>query len=71
MLSFLDRPADPDQLRHILGKGSAPLNADDLVRLSKKLDVRARKVSAKSEKLDTYPLPVVARRRDGHYVVLM
>jgi subfamily B ATP-binding cassette protein HlyB/CyaB len=44
LLSFLDRPADPQQLRHLLGRGSDRLTADDLVRLGKKLDVRARKV---------------------------
>jgi hypothetical protein len=31
LLSFLDRPADPEQFRHSLGKGSAPTTADEHV----------------------------------------
>jgi len=71
MLSFLDRPADPAQLRHILGKGSAALDADDLVRLGKKLDVRARKITVKRGQLHRYPLPAVARLQSGEYLVLL
>jgi subfamily B ATP-binding cassette protein HlyB/CyaB len=71
LLSFLDRPADPEQLRHVLGKGSAPLDADDLLRLAKKLDVQARKVQVKPGKLDGMPLPAIALRTDGEYVVLL
>jgi ATP-binding cassette, subfamily B, bacterial HlyB/CyaB len=71
LLSFLDRPADPAQLRHLLGKGSEAVTADDLVRLSKKLDVRARKVSAKRGQLDGFPLPAIAVMANGEYVVLL
>jgi subfamily B ATP-binding cassette protein HlyB/CyaB len=72
LLSFLDRPADPDQLRHLLGKGSAAVDADDLVRLAKKLDVQARKVRADSSaRLDRLPLPAIAAMRDGTFLVLL
>jgi ATP-binding cassette, subfamily B, bacterial HlyB/CyaB len=71
LLSFLDRPADPQQLRHLLGKGSERLNADDLVRLGKKLDVRARKVRASTADLAGMPLPAIAALKDGTYVVLV
>jgi ATP-binding cassette, subfamily B, bacterial HlyB/CyaB len=71
LLSFLDRPADRDQLRHLLGKGSASLDADDLLRLAKKLDVQARKVQVGPDKLDRMPLPAIALRTDGEYVVLL
>ena len=71
LLSFLDRPADPDALRHELGKGSKHLDADDLVRLAKKLDVQARKVAAKVSRLDRLPLPAIAALRDGEYCVLL
>jgi subfamily B ATP-binding cassette protein HlyB/CyaB len=71
LLSFLDRPADPEQLRHLLGKGSAPLDADDLLRLAKKLDVQARKVQVKPGKLDSMPLPAIALQTDGEYAVLL
>lgn len=71
LLSFLDRPASPDQLRHILGKGSALLDAQDLVRLAKKLDVQARKVETSAAKLDRMPLPAIAQLSDGEYAVLL
>jgi subfamily B ATP-binding cassette protein HlyB/CyaB len=72
LLSYLDRPADPDQLRHLLGKGSAAIEADDLVRLAKKLDVQARKVRADtSARLDRLPLPAIAAMRDETFLVLL
>ena len=71
LLSFLDRPADESQLRHLLGKGSEPATADDLVRLARKLDVRARKVSVGKRRLDDMPLPAVAVMRDGTHLVLV
>jgi len=72
LLSYLDRPADPDQLRHLLGKGSAPIGPDDLVWLAKRLDVKARAVSVrKPSQLDNMPLPAIARLRDGAFAVLL
>jgi subfamily B ATP-binding cassette protein HlyB/CyaB len=75
LLSFLERAVDPDQLRHTLGKGSERLDLDDLVRLAKKLDVRARKVAAKPTQLDGMPLPAIASTQNGEsggeYLVLL
>jgi subfamily B ATP-binding cassette protein HlyB/CyaB len=71
LLSFLDRPADPQQLRHALGKGSAPLDADDLLRLAKQLDVQARKVTAAPQRLERMPLPAIAVVEGGEYVALL
>jgi ATP-binding cassette, subfamily B, bacterial HlyB/CyaB len=71
LLSFLDRPADPAQLRHVAGKGSAPFDADDVVRVARKLDVRARKVTARPERLERMPLPAIAVLRSGEHVLLL
>ena len=71
LLSFLDRPADPDQLRHLLGKGSAVLDADDVARLAKKLDVQARKVTSSTARLDRLPLPAIAQVNNAEYLVLL
>jgi ATP-binding cassette, subfamily B, bacterial HlyB/CyaB len=71
LLSFLDRAVDPDQLRHTLGKGSELLDADDLVRLAKKLDVQARKVATKPTQLEGMPLPAIASTKHGEYHVLL
>ncbi len=71
MLVFLDRPADPEQLRHAGGKGSAPLDANDVVRLAKSMGVKAKKAVAAGVKLERIPLPAIARMADEQYIVLM
>lgn len=71
VLSFLEKPADPEQLRHLAGKGSSFLDADDLVRLAKKLDVQARKLTARPEQLSALPLPAIAGTKDGGYLALL
>lgn len=71
LLSFLDRPADPQQLRHTLGKGSEPLTAEDLVRLAKKLDVQARKVTVARGRIERMPLPAIASLNTGEHLVVL
>jgi subfamily B ATP-binding cassette protein HlyB/CyaB len=71
LLSFLDRPADPEQLRHLSGRGSAPLDTDDLVRLAKRLEVEARKVAVTADQLDGMPLPAIALMRNGEHLTLL
>lgn len=71
LLSFLDRPADPQQLRHALGKGSATLDTDDLLRLAKQLDVQARKVTATPQRLERMPLPAIAVLEGGEHIALL
>ncbi|MDQ0462475.1 subfamily B ATP-binding cassette protein HlyB/CyaB [Caulobacter ginsengisoli] len=71
LLGFLGRPAEPDQLRHQLGAGVGPTKAADLLRLAKWLDVKARTIQAKPEKLSRHPLPAIARLNDGSFVLLL
>ena len=71
MLSFLQKPADPEQLRHAAGKGGALLDGADLLRLAKQLDVRAREVEAPVERLARQPLPAIASSKDGHFFLLL
>jgi subfamily B ATP-binding cassette protein HlyB/CyaB len=71
MLGFLQKPADPEQLRHAAGKGAARLDSEDLLRLAKQLDVRAREVEAPIAKLARQPLPAIATTKDGHYFLLL
>lgn len=70
VLSFLERPADPAQLRHSLGKASARIEPQDLVRLGKALDTKVRVTRAK-QPLENYPLPAVAFIEDDEAVVLL
>lgn len=71
MLAYLGLPADAAQLRHSLGKGSVDLGIDDLLVLSKRLDIRARHVRASAPQLDALPLPAVARLTDGSFLLLL
>ena len=71
LLGFLGRAAEPDQLRHQLGAGSGPVSSDDLLRLAKWLDVKARSVRARPERLGRFPLPALARLNDGSWILLL
>lgn len=71
MLGFLHKPADPEQLRHAAGKGGAPLEARDLLRLAKQLDVRARETEVRFDRLQRQPLPAIASDKDGGFFLLL
>jgi subfamily B ATP-binding cassette protein HlyB/CyaB len=71
LLGYLDRPADPDQLRHLLGKAGESVTPTDLLRLAKRLEVKARLVKARSSDLGDYPLPAIACLNDGRYTLLL
>jgi subfamily B ATP-binding cassette protein HlyB/CyaB len=71
MLGFLQKPADPEQLRHAAGKGGVFLCAEDLLRLAKDLDVRAREVVAPFSKLSRQPLPAIAEHKDGRFFLIL
>lgn len=71
MLAYLGRPADPAQLVHMLGKGSAPLDFDDLLVLAKRLDIKARRLKTSDARLDSLPLPAIAQLADGSDVLLL
>jgi ATP-binding cassette, subfamily B, bacterial HlyB/CyaB len=71
LASFLQRPADPNQLRHTIGKGNAPLDAQDLLRLAKILDLRAKETSVAAERLSRQPLPAIAWTKDGRFFLVL
>lgn len=71
LLGYLGKPADPDQLRYLLGKGGVAPEPADLLRLAKKLDVKARLVDAAPAKLDRHPLPAIALLSGGRYTLLL
>lgn len=71
LLGYLGRPADPDQLRYLLGNGRQDPTATDLLRLAKQLDVKARLVKAASGQLSRYPLPAIAVLNGQSYTLLL
>ncbi len=69
LLGFHQIGADPQQLRHALGKGGAA-EAGDLVRLARRLGARAKLARLKLTQLDGAPLPVIARDMGGNFFLL-
>jgi len=70
MLGFLGKPADPDHLRHDLGLGSEEAMVNDLLRLAKRLEVKAKHLRVDAARLHRQPLPAMARLADGWVIVL-
>src|SRR3546814_6263457 len=69
-MRVLGRPVDPGQLQHRYGRVGAGLSADELVRAGRQLDLKIRRISSTWERLGKTPLPAIACRRDGSFVVL-
>ncbi len=65
-----DLPADGAQLRHQFGDAGSPLSDRDLLRAATHLGLKAGLVHTEWTKLAGTPLPALAKRRDGRYVVL-
>ena len=67
---FYDLPADGSQLRHQFAQSGQPLSDTDLLRAAKHLGLKAGIVNTQWSKLGGTPLPALAKRTDGRYVVL-
>src|SRR5262245_16553063 len=67
---FYDLPADGSQLRHQFARSGQLLSDTDLLRAAKHLGLKAGIIQAKWNKVEGIPLPAMAKRTDGRYVVL-
>ncbi|OQW36127.1 MAG: peptidase C39 [Nitrospira sp. SG-bin2] len=67
---FYDLPADGLQLRHQFAQSGQPLSDSELLRAAKHLGLKAGLLKTQWSKLPGTPLPAVAKRTDGRYVVL-
>ena len=68
---FLEKPATAEQVRHTIGDTGRPLDETELLRAAKHLGLKASAEETTWERLgDAVRLPVMARRRDGTYLVL-
>ncbi len=67
---FYDLPADGAQLRHQFAQSGQVLSDTDLLRAAKHLGLKAGVLTANWNKLGGIPLPALAKRTDGRYVVL-
>jgi subfamily B ATP-binding cassette protein HlyB/CyaB len=66
---FLGIPAEPRELarRHLTGSSGA--SAEDLVRIARKLGLKARIAATKWDRLAKTPLPAIAEDRRGEFVI--
>ncbi|WP_279629667.1 type I secretion system permease/ATPase [Caulobacter radicis] len=69
--AFLNISLDPEQLSHSLGVPAADLSPGDLLRLAKRLEIRAKLASSRVDRIDRLPLPALALRKDGTCMVLL
>jgi subfamily B ATP-binding cassette protein HlyB/CyaB len=67
---FHDLPADGSQLRHQFAQSGQVLTDTELLRAAKHLGLKAGLVKTTWGKLQGTPLPAMAKRTDGRYVVL-
>jgi subfamily B ATP-binding cassette protein HlyB/CyaB len=67
---FFGLPADGSQLRHQFGQSGTLLTDADLLRAAKSLGLKAGFVRTDWGRLAGTPLPAMAKRQDGHYVVV-
>ncbi|MGH7216338.1 MAG: type I secretion system permease/ATPase, partial [Nitrospiraceae bacterium] len=67
---FYDLPADGSQLHHQFAQPGQPFSDTELLRAAKHLGLKAGVLTANWNKLVGIPLPAMAKRADGRYVVL-
>ncbi len=67
---FHDLPADGAQLRHQFAQSGQMLSDTDLLRAAKHLGLKAGLVKTQWNKLPGTPLPAIAKRTDGRYLVV-
>jgi subfamily B ATP-binding cassette protein HlyB/CyaB len=60
--------ADPEQIRHRFG--GVPIGITEMLRCAKEFGLRARERSVTWKRLATMPLPAIAVRRDGGFLLL-
>jgi len=70
IVRLLGLPSTRDELVHKLGKHGDYDSADILFLAREHLGLRAKRTTAKLEKLQRYPLPAIAQMKDGRFAVL-
>src|SRR5262245_18339439 len=67
---FYDLPADGSQSRDQFARSGQLLSDTDLLRAAKHLGLKAGMIQTKWNKVEGVPLPAMAKRTDGRYLVL-
>jgi ATP-binding cassette, subfamily B, bacterial HlyB/CyaB len=63
-------PADTGKLRHEFSRSGRRLDANELVRAARYTGLKARTIQSNWQRLEKTPLPAIACRKDGGFVVL-
>ena len=67
---FYGKAAEPEQIRHQFGAHGKAFDSTDILRAARSLDLKAREVTSSWERLAKTPMPALALRTDGRYVVI-
>ncbi|GGH05260.1 peptidase C39 [Glycocaulis albus] len=69
LLGVLEQPVDVAQLRHQLGSERAA-TIENLVRLARWAQVRAKLAAVRADRLEDMPLPAIGEGRDGRFFII-
>ena len=70
LLRFLDKPADPAQLRHQFAPDGENFTADHILRAARRLQIKARRQRTAPARLEKASLPAIALMKDGTFALL-
>ncbi|MGY0216077.1 type I secretion system permease/ATPase [Endozoicomonadaceae bacterium StTr2] len=70
VLQYLEKPADPETLRHEFCPDGDDLDIVRLVRAARQLKIKARQVTIKEKRLEKSPFPFIAQAQDGHFFIV-
>jgi ATP-binding cassette, subfamily B, bacterial HlyB/CyaB len=67
---YHDVPADAKQLSHDFAKAGASMDETAIVLAARSVKLKARIVNVRKSRLETLPYPVIAKMRNGEFVVV-
>ena len=70
LLRFFAMAGNADQIRHQFSREGEPLDAGDLVRASRSLELKSRIVETTWDRLVKTPLPALVELNDGRFIIL-
>ncbi|MCD6075413.1 MAG: apxIB 1, partial [Rhodospirillales bacterium] len=71
LAAFFQKSANAEQILHARGKSGTPFDDTDILITAKELGLKARAAQSTWDRLgDAVRLPVLARRKDGSYLIL-
>ncbi|MET4757472.1 cysteine peptidase family C39 domain-containing protein [Endozoicomonas sp. NE40] len=70
VLRFHEKNVDINSLQHELSGKDSDIEIHDLVRISRRLGLKARKVNVKQRRLHKSPVPFIAKGRNNDYFII-